>query len=178
MDARARALAEERFVEVFGYLGLVRAYAARRGVMDPDAVAADVMTIAWRRLADIPTDDPRPWLIATARNIVFAQRRRIGPATVTTDVLVDRSAPDSESTVTLSPALEAALRALSNRDLECLLLIAWEDLSPRQAAASLGITAAAFRVRLHRARRRLAEHLKHPAVDPECCDSTPSLEGA
>ena len=43
--------------------------------------------------------------------------------------------------------------------------MAWEDLAPTQAAAALGITPTAFRVRLFRARRRLQAALAktHPA---------------
>jgi DNA-directed RNA polymerase specialized sigma24 family protein len=52
------------------------------------------------------------------------------------------------------------LRSLSYVDQEALLLVAWEDLTPSQAAHSLGINAAAFRVRLLRARRRLRDKLQ------------------
>src|SRR5437763_8801603 len=68
--------AEARFATVFAHLGAVTAYARRRGSKDPDAIAAEVMTIAWRRLDDVPTDDARPWLYATARNLLLAEARR------------------------------------------------------------------------------------------------------
>src|SRR3954465_2408516 len=68
--------AEERFRAVFAHLGAVVAYARRRGSSDADSIGAEVMTIAWRRLADVPSDDPRPWLFATARNLVLAESRR------------------------------------------------------------------------------------------------------
>ena len=66
---------EARFRTIFAHLGAVTAYAARRGSRDPDGVAAEVMTIAWRRLAAVPTDDPLPWLYGTARNVVYAEAR-------------------------------------------------------------------------------------------------------
>jgi RNA polymerase sigma-70 factor (ECF subfamily) len=67
----------------------------------------------------------------------------------------------------LDPDLARGLGALAERDREALLLIAWEDLTPALAAASLGISAAAFRVRLHRARRRLSDFLtKQASVKP------------
>ena len=59
----------------------------------------------------------------------------------------------------LDPALGVALRSLSRLDREALLLVAWEDLTPTQAARSLGISPTAFRVRLLRARRRLRAKL-------------------
>jgi len=55
----------------------------------------------------------------------------------------------------LDPQLDAALRSLSPADREALLLVAWEDLAPTQAARVLGLKPTAFRVRLLRARRRL-----------------------
>src|SRR5215471_8409857 len=68
--------AEARFREVFGHLPEVVAYARRRGSRDPEAIGAEALTVAWRKLADVPTDDPRPWLYATARNLIRAERRK------------------------------------------------------------------------------------------------------
>jgi DNA-directed RNA polymerase specialized sigma24 family protein len=55
-----RKPAEERFRAVFSHLAAVTAYARRRGSADADAIAAEAMAIAWRRLADVPQDDPLP----------------------------------------------------------------------------------------------------------------------
>ena len=73
-----RHSAEERFREVFLHLGAVTAYARRRGSRDPDGLAAEAMSIAWRRLCDVPRDAPLPWLYATARNLLLAERRVAG----------------------------------------------------------------------------------------------------
>jgi len=152
---------EARFRTIFAHLGAVTAYAARRGSRDPDGVASEVMTIAWRRLAAVPADDPLPWLYGTARNVVYAEarsRRRTAPSEAA-------SAPAPEVR-TLDPELDAALRGLRDSDREALLLVAWEDLAPTQAAAALGITQAAFRVRLFRARRRLQAALAQTQSAP------------
>ncbi len=77
-----RETAEERFRVVFSHLGSVAAYARRRGSGDPDAIAAEAMTIAWRRLVDVPVDDSLPWLYATARNLVLAETRNSARPTV------------------------------------------------------------------------------------------------
>ena len=119
------------------------------------------MAIAWRRLADIPVDDARPWLINTARNLLLAERRR-EPATGRQslgDLDVEAPAEPLPPELDLDPGLAAGLRALSEEYREALLLIAWDDLTPGQAAASLGISRTAFRARLHRARRRLRDEL-------------------
>jgi RNA polymerase sigma-70 factor (ECF subfamily) len=140
---------EERFRTVFGQLGRVTAYARRRGSRDPEALAAEALTIAWRRLDDVPRDDPLPWLYRTARNLLLAERRDASRP----GVVPEQAAPAVEPPL-LEPALAHALRALSPTDREALLLIAWEDLTPSQAAKALGVAAPAFRVRLLRARRR------------------------
>jgi len=108
------------------------------------------MAIAWRRLDRVPHDDPSPWLYAAARNLLLAERRS---ASVSTDV-PERATYDAPP-LALDPPLDRALRALSPADREALLLVAWEDLTPTQAAKALGMNATAFRVRLLRARRRL-----------------------
>jgi len=151
-----RGAAEERFRDVFGHLGAVTAYARRRGSRDADALAAEAMTIAWRRLADVPKDDPRPWLYATARNLLLAERRADDRRAAAVEPQVPAPPLDVAE---LDPALAAALRSLTVSDQEALLLIAWEDLTPAQAARALGINATAFRVRLLRARRRLRARL-------------------
>ena len=52
-----------------------------------------------------------------------------------------------------------ALTALSPLDQEALLLVAWDGLTSREAAAVMGVSAGAFRIRLHRARRRIQARL-------------------
>ena len=155
---------EADFRVVFSHLGAVIAYARRRGSRDAEALGADVMTVAWRRLSDVPKDDPRPWLYATARNLVMAEARRSARDRVARmpELVAETLEPRG-----LDPELAGALRLLSSSDLEALLLVAWEDLTPTQAARALGISAVAFRVRLLRARRRLEARLRendHPAA--------------
>src|SRR5581483_12269973 len=124
--------AEARFGEVFAYLGAVTAYARRRGSTDADGLAAEVMTIAWRRLADVPRDDARPWLYATARNLLLAERRRAARTAP-----ADREQAVEPELTELDPQLSRALEALSPVDREALLLVAWEELTPSEAAKSL-----------------------------------------
>jgi RNA polymerase sigma-70 factor, ECF subfamily len=154
--------AEERFREVFAHLGAVTAYARRRGSVDADGLAAEVMTIAWRRLDDVPADDARPWLFATARNLLLAERRQASRRTVQVEPEPGRE----QELAGIDPALARGLRALSPTDREALLLIAWEELTPSEAARALGINPAAFRVRLLRARRRLRAKLEEPRPAP------------
>jgi len=165
--------AEARFRAVFARLGEVTDYARRRGSNDPDAIAAETMTIAWRRLADVPRDDPRPWLFTTARNLLLAEWRVRSQTSVNGD-RNEQTAPAHELEE-LDPELLTALESLPVADREALFLVAWEDLTPSLAAKSFGISQGAFRVRLHRARRRLQraldESATHPAIHLDCFES-------
>ena len=168
-----RLTAEKRFRAVFSHLGAVAAYARRRGHQDAEAVAAEVMTIAWRRLADVPLDDPRPWLFATARNLVLADARRYSVAA--NAILPQAGVSAAPDVLELDPALRIALGRLSRVDREALLLVAWEDLTSTQAAHSLGINPVAFRVRLLRARRRLRTSMEK-AMTGQRCDPKANLD--
>jgi RNA polymerase sigma-70 factor (ECF subfamily) len=152
-----RCPAEERFREVFAHLGAVTAYARRRGSRDADGIAAEAMSIAWRRLADVPRDDPLPWLYATARNLLLAEWRPESRTSAMEGAEPSVPGPDLHE---LDPQLDRALRSLGPTDREALLLVAWEDLAPTQAAHALGLNPTAFRVRLLRARRRLRTALE------------------
>jgi RNA polymerase sigma-70 factor (ECF subfamily) len=151
--------AEARFRDVFVHLPEVVAYARRRGSRDPEAVGAEALTIAWRKLADVPLDDARPWLFATARNLLLAEWR--GASATDGRGGISETVAEAEPGVEIhDPELERGLRALSVRDREALLLVAWEDLTPALAARTLGVSQAAFRVRLHRSRKRLRRLLE------------------
>jgi RNA polymerase sigma-70 factor (ECF subfamily) len=154
-DPTAETPDQRLFLQVFRHLPAVTAYARRRGSPDPEALAAEVMAVAWRRLDVVPIRDPLPWLLATARNLVLAQLRAAARGATPShadDVFVDpRLEPGG-----LSSELAAALRQLAPIDREALLLVAWEGLTSAQAARAVGVAPVAFRVRLHRARRRCA----------------------
>lgn len=154
----------------------VRAYALRR--TDPttaDDVCAEVWAIAWRRLDEIP-EDPLPWLLGVARRVLANQRRGRQRTAALRERLAGQThvwtpAPDIPSDRTLAAAL-AQLRPL---DREALMLIAWEELSPKQAAAALGIRPGTFAVRLHRARTRLAAALREAEEQPTHSIPAPCL---
>jgi RNA polymerase sigma-70 factor (ECF subfamily) len=146
----------------------VRAYALRRiDSASADDTVSEVFVVACRRLEDV-TDDALPWLLACARRVVANQyrgaRRRLAVAERLASVVPSRTfdAPDSGG------RLMRALEALSERDREVLMLIAWDGLEPARAAAALECSRTTLAVRLHRARRRLAAALEEdgPAPNP------------
>jgi RNA polymerase sigma-70 factor (ECF subfamily) len=46
------------------------------------------------------------------------------------------------------------------------MLVAWEGLTPAEAAQALDCSPVAARIRLHRARKRLADALESPSHSP------------
>lgn len=83
-------------------------------------------------------------------------------------VLIDRAREAGGEPADLP--LLAALAELDPADREVILLAGWDGLTAAQAGASLGCSAATFRVRLLRARRRLRARLdaRHSVlVSPE-----------
>lgn len=146
------------------YAERVAAYAARRidhGSVDD--VVADVFAIVWRRMDAVP-DEPLPWLLGVARRVCANARRSASRAHRLHDRLAQERSPcpereDPGTEGAVDPALAHALAGLSEPDQELLRLIAWEELTPREAAAALGVPGSVLKVRLHRARRRLARAL-------------------
>jgi len=135
----------------------ILSYLRRRGAGD-DAqdLLSETFLVAWRRREALPAPDlQRAWLFSTARRLRLAHHRQHQP----TPGLTDTAAAPSRDTPTdtaANDAVHAALAKLNETDRELLTLTIWEGLTPSEAAAVIGLTAPAARVRLHRARRRLA----------------------
>jgi RNA polymerase sigma-70 factor (ECF subfamily) len=110
--------------------------------------------------------DARPWLYGIARNVLRAHwraRRDTGPAAAEEAVDPWDDVVDRLDSAAQAPALGAALRALPAAERDVLLLVAWEQLTPAEAAVALGIPQGTVRSRLHRARSALRPVLaRHP----------------
>jgi len=154
-----------RFERVFdAHQRRVLAYALRRVDTEADAedVAAETFTIAWRKLDQVPHGDELPWLLGVARRVAANQRRGASRwqrlAQRLTRTHDEQRAIGDGAPSAASPALEALSR-LRPDDQELVRLIAWDELSHAEAGMVLGITANAVAIRLHRARKRLADEL-------------------
>ena len=138
---------------------------------DAEDVVAETYAIAWRRRASIPAGAELGWLIGLARRVVLNRRRgerRLDALRARLSAQHDAAALDPSELIA-DDELRAAVRALAPRDREALLLTAWFDLPPADAAAAVGIAPAAFRMRLARARRRLRAQLQSdPREHPQC----------
>jgi RNA polymerase sigma-70 factor (ECF subfamily) len=152
-DRRARF--EQLYVELHP---AVSAYVVRRlpELTDPGDVLADVFTVVWRRLDELPrAPADRLWIYGVARRCVSQAMRS--------------SARRDRLTARLGAALPAlrwgdpdirlvvrdAIAALPNGEAEALRLVAWDGLSHEEAAYVLECSVNAVAIRLHRARKRL-----------------------
>ena len=148
------------------------AYLTRRAPAEDAAdLLAEVYLVAWRRRADLPAgDERRLWLYGVARRLIAAHHRTSWPATNRAEETVPDQAPDDRpADDRRGKVVRRALETLSELDRELVTLTTWEGLSPTEAAHVVGITAGTARVRLHRARGRLAHHPRLRALldDPD-----------
>jgi len=156
---------EARFDAIYAaHHRTVLAYALRRvPAAEADDVVADTFMTAWRAMDRVP-DDPRPWLLGIARNVLLHQRRAAGRRAALRARLEREPQP---AQLTIADGPEAVLRALARlpeADREVVMLVCWEGLTLPEAAGVLGTTHVAARVRLHRARRRLAALVAEPTA--------------
>jgi RNA polymerase sigma-70 factor (ECF subfamily) len=135
-------------------------------------VAEDLLDETWLRLvrhARSLKSDTRlaAWLFTVARNLYWTHVRAslvqeasvpeligLWPSSVTWPSPFDLAVADE-----LERRVEGALSTLTPQHREVLLLVAYEGLTPGEAAAVCGISPEALRQRLSRARASLAEKL-------------------
>ena len=190
-DLLRRLSGDPAAFEVFyrRHVDRVIGFAARR-VLDPadaaDLVAATFVTVLTAaRSYDPGRGEPGAWLLGiTARLIAntrrraaresaalarIAGRRLIGPSDI--ERLEERI--DAART---SQAVLAALDQLRPPAREALLLVSAGELQPAEAARVLGISPAAFRMRLSAARRALGKAIAAQATSPSPTSNSPLKE--
>lgn len=151
------------------HIEAVQRFVARR-VSDPHLAAdltADVFLAAVDAAARYEPDrgSPRAWLFGIARNVLAMHVRRsvrernavrrmhghrdLGPDAIQRILERIDAERDARELIAAVAELDEAQRAVVE-------LVAVDGLTPSEAASVLGVTAVVVRVRLHRARRRLA----------------------
>ena len=128
----------------------------RAGRDEAEDLAADVLTVAWRRRADVPDGAELPWLYRTAGFVVANHRRKGRPIPVG-DVPDEVDSDDPAVRAIQEERVREVLGALSPRDREILLLNAWEGLTGEALAQVLDIGRGGADAALSRARARLRE---------------------
>ncbi|WP_405798661.1 RNA polymerase sigma factor [Streptomyces sp. NBC_01506] len=147
----------------------LHSYLARRAPAVADDLLAEVWLQAYtsRTSFDATRGTARTWLFGVARNVLAAHWRRVPPerpATAGGDghAVTDpwQAVDERLDAAAVAPAIRRTLDELPHAERELLLLVAWEQLTPTEAAAVIGIPAGTARSRLHRARARLREALE------------------
>ncbi|MFC4533705.1 RNA polymerase sigma factor [Sphaerisporangium dianthi] len=124
-----------------------------------DEVVSETFAIAWRKFDDVP-EPALPWLLVVARNVMRDNiRAEIRRESLAAEMRAWTEEDPAEQVAERLTVL-AAMTSLADEDRELLILVAWDGLSPRDAAKVVGCSHATFRVRLHRARKRLVQAMK------------------
>jgi len=139
------------------------AYLQRRvGIDDAADLLGETMVVAWRRIADLPSDDERArmWLFGIARGTLLnharGERRRWALADrIGGDRAPDAVAPPSDHGAEVRDAIDRLDPDLG----ELIRLVHWERLSLVDAAELLGIPASTARGRYQRAKEDLRSAL-------------------
>ncbi|UIX32447.1 RNA polymerase sigma factor [Streptomyces sp. GQFP] len=151
-------------------------YFARRAPAAADDLLSEVWLQAYtsRLTFDSAKGTLRTWLFGVARNVLAAHWRdsarerpeaepeRFGRTASVVDADPWHAVDQRLDAAALAPLVRGTLAGLPHVERELLLLVAWEQLTPTEAAAVLGIPPGTARSRLHRARSRLRE-----ALDPD-----------
>lgn len=152
----------------------IAAYFARRS-RDPQMVAdltADTFVEAMRSFGSYdPSRGPlRPWLFAIAHNVYAKHSDLDARRRDAASRHAGHRALDSDETEELEQRIDAAergreireaLAGLSPLDREAVELVDVAELTPKEAAATLGVSPGRLRVRLSRARAKLRKEGQH-----------------
>jgi RNA polymerase sigma-70 factor (ECF subfamily) len=166
---------EERFTRLVQEHGdAVFRYLRRRhdggDATDVEDLLADVMTVAWRRLDDIPIGAEAPWLFGVAKHrLSNARHRRVRRERLIAPVRPCNAAPAAEDVAVADMGLRAAMAQLPESHREALMLTAWEGLTPEELAVALGVTVNAAAIRLSKAKSQLLTLLQ--AADAESSET-------
>ena len=151
----------------------IHRYVYRR--LGPDLAAdvtAETFFVAFDRRAGYKPvhSDARPWLFGIASNLVRRHWRdelrwgkaceRMARETAHGETDGDRPLVPTD----LDEEVRNSLRALSKRDRETLLLLAWAELSYEEISLALGVPIGTVRSRISRARRQIRKRLSLDAT--------------
>ncbi|TXR95944.1 RNA polymerase sigma factor [Streptomyces sp. col6] len=172
-DLLARSAREPTAFEplVARHSAALHGYLVRRAPAAADDLLSEVWLQAYahRGTFDAARGSARGWLFGVARNVLSRHRQTTARAAARTEPEPDATTADPWQAVdqrldaaSVAPELRRKLAELPSTERELLLLVAWEQLTPAEAAAAVGIPAGTARSRLHRARARLRDGLTGP----------------
>jgi RNA polymerase sigma factor (sigma-70 family) len=155
-EERFNRLYERNARDLLGYL--VRRTEGHENAAD---CLAETFLVAWRKRDEIPSDEAaaRPWVFGIARNVVRRERELDNKRSRAVEALASELRHTRTMISTDDPGM-AALKLLSPIDREIIEMLAWDQLSPREVAVVLELSPNVVRIRAHRSRLKLREHLQ------------------
>jgi len=134
---------------------------------DAHDLVQDTLLRAWRSIDTFDGRWPRSWLLTIMRNTNHnrGRRQRPDPIDLTDEFTRDRHAQAEQSAEEqvmhseLDDAVSTGLAGLSSDFREVIVAVDIDGLSYAEAAALLGIPEGTVMSRLHRARKRIRDHL-------------------
>ena len=179
--ADARALSDddafERYVlpEVEVMLRVARSLT--RNHADAEDLVQDTLIRAYKAIDRFDGRHPRAWLLTILRNTHINRNRRRRPELLhDPDVQMERAAqspaadeaarPDRFVDLEFESEVEMALESLSPTFAEVIELVDVDGLTYAEAAEVLGVPVGTVMSRLHRARKKIREHLRQSGVAP------------
>ena len=167
--AESRDEAVEALVREHSKLVYRIAYAVLRRHQDAEDATQETFLRVLRYSSKLATvEDPKTWLARIAWRVAVDRTRHLkSKAEMTIDDPLQpmefadsrTSADESVQSTQLKAAVDKFIEALPNKLREPLVLSALQEMTPAQVAATLGITEAAARSRVFRARQILKEKL-------------------
>ncbi|WP_327287503.1 RNA polymerase sigma factor [Streptomyces sp. NBC_01198] len=151
------------------HTGALHGYLARRAPGAADDLVAEVWLRAFAGRAgfDRARGTARSWLFGVARHVLAAHWRESRPVAEAEDGAATdpwQAVDQRLDAAAVAPLIRRTLRELPAVERELLLLVIWEELTPSEAAAVVGIPQGTARSRLHRARTRLRDALTPTAA--------------
>ena len=129
-------------------------YIARRHIgNDAQDLTGDVFLIAFQKQNSIPAGSELPWLYRTAWNVLANAHRKNEP--IPTNFDLTEIEPDCADVVITNDQLNRSWQKLPQKDREVLRLAAWEGLTGKELASTLGISDGGAGAALSRARANL-----------------------
>lgn len=129
---------------------------------DAEDIAAEAFARAYAGADALRAESAKAYLLTIARNLVLERARRKRPEQPLDDSEPDGTA-DPERHAAAAQGVRrtlSALASLAEPDRAALLLSGHEGLDHRAIAQALGLSLTAVKVRIHRARLRLAKALE------------------
>jgi RNA polymerase sigma-70 factor (ECF subfamily) len=135
---------------------------------EAEDIVSETFLRLWGSLDELQVETLKGYLLTIARNVFISQRRKSGRfRSLETDLSDNSQPPDAEAEgKDEMRVLKTAVDTLPEGERAAFLMRIQQGISYQEIARSLGISLAAAKVRVHRARVKLASYLSDEQGNP------------